>query len=149
MLRITFMNTSCKSVLRRMPRNTSNNTSTLSQVMAWCRRATSHYLIQCHGNQDLCRHMASPGRNELTDKNLTFWCWKLYFPRELVNTKAIDTITPCVTKPSTVMASTMQNKMILENELDYLQKSRPKTSRRQRLRNAVRRLFCCCPPPTE
>ena len=89
------------------------------------------------------------GLNELTDENLTFWCWKLYSPRQLVITKAVDAMDHCVARPSTVMTLTMQNKMIFENELDYLQKNSPKTTRRQRLRNAVRRLFCCCPPPTE
>ena len=38
--------------------------STLDQVMAWCRQATSHYLSQCC--QSSWRHMASLGLNELT-----------------------------------------------------------------------------------
>ena len=30
-----------------MPQNVNNEKSTLVQVMAWCRQATSHYLSQC------------------------------------------------------------------------------------------------------
>ena len=33
--------------LRWMPRNITDDKSTLVQVMAWCRQATSHYLRQC------------------------------------------------------------------------------------------------------
>ena len=33
--------------LRWMPLDLSDNESTLVQVMAWCRQATSHYLSQC------------------------------------------------------------------------------------------------------
>ena len=36
----------CEIVLRWKPQNASDDTSTLVQVMAWCRQATSHYLIQ-------------------------------------------------------------------------------------------------------
>ena len=37
----------CKIVLRWMPQNLMSEKSTLVQVMAWCRQATSHYLDQC------------------------------------------------------------------------------------------------------
>ena len=40
----------------------TDDQSTLVQVMAWCRQATSHYLSQCRPS----RHMASLGHNELT-----------------------------------------------------------------------------------
>ena len=33
--------------LRWMPQDLNNDKSTLVQVMAWCRQATSHYLSQC------------------------------------------------------------------------------------------------------
>ena len=46
MLRIKFMST-CKIALRSLPQNLPNEKSTLVQVMAWCRQATSHYLSQC------------------------------------------------------------------------------------------------------
>ena len=39
--------------------------STLVQVMAWCRQATSHYLSQCWP-RSMCCHMASLGHNVLS-----------------------------------------------------------------------------------
>ena len=47
MLWIKFMSASYKINLRGMPQNTSDDQSTLLQVMAWCCQATSHYLTQC------------------------------------------------------------------------------------------------------
>ena len=44
---INFRSTSWEIALRSMPRNIVNDKSTLVQVMAWCRQATSHYLNQC------------------------------------------------------------------------------------------------------
>ena len=41
----------------------TDDKSTLVQVMAWCRQATSHYLISV--DQDPQRHMVSLGPNEL------------------------------------------------------------------------------------
>ena len=38
---------SCKIALRWMPLDLTDDKSTLVQVMAWCRQATSHYLNQC------------------------------------------------------------------------------------------------------
>ena len=38
---------SCKIALRWMPLDLNDDKSTLVQVMAWCRQATSHYLSQC------------------------------------------------------------------------------------------------------
>ena len=46
-----------------MPGDLTYDKSTLVQVMAWCRQATSHYLSQCWPRSS--RHMASPGHNEL------------------------------------------------------------------------------------
>ena len=37
----------CKTTLRWMPLYLSDHKSTLVQVMAWCRQATSHYLSPC------------------------------------------------------------------------------------------------------
>ena len=42
----TFSATS-KIVVRWMPQNSTNDKSTLVQVMTWCRQATSHCLSQC------------------------------------------------------------------------------------------------------
>ena len=39
--------TCCKIALRRMSLDLTDDKSTLVQVMAWCRQATSHYLSQC------------------------------------------------------------------------------------------------------
>ena len=44
----------------------TDDKSTLVQVMAWCRQATSHYRSQCW--RSFCRHMASLGPNELIPK---------------------------------------------------------------------------------
>ena len=38
---------SCELALRWMSLNLTDDKSTLVQVMAWCRQATSHYLNQC------------------------------------------------------------------------------------------------------
>ena len=38
---------SCELALRRMSLDLTDDKSTLVQVMAWCRQATSHYLSQC------------------------------------------------------------------------------------------------------
>ena len=38
---------SCDIVLKRMSLDFTDDRSTLFQVMAWCRNATSHYLSQC------------------------------------------------------------------------------------------------------
>ena len=38
---------SCENDLRWMSLDLSDDESTLVQVMAWCRQATSHYLSQC------------------------------------------------------------------------------------------------------
>ena len=64
--------------LRWMLLNLTNDKSTLIQVMAWCRQATSHYLSQCW--PDLCHHMASLNHNELINKMRhgschNDWCW--------------------------------------------------------------------------
>ena len=39
--------TCCKIALRRMSLDLTDDKSTLVQVMAWCRQATSYYLSQC------------------------------------------------------------------------------------------------------
>ena len=43
-----------------MPQKLTNQKSALVQAMAWCRQATSHYLIQCWPRY-LCRHMTLLG----------------------------------------------------------------------------------------
>ena len=46
MLRIKFITNCYGIVLRWIPQNTTDDKSTLVQVMAWCRHATSHYMSQ-------------------------------------------------------------------------------------------------------
>ena len=60
--------------LRWMPLDLTDEKSTLVQVMAWCRQATSHYLSQCWP-----RSMSSEGnftKNNLSHQLLK-WAWKL------------------------------------------------------------------------
>ena len=47
MIQNRTFSTSCENAPRGMPENLINEKSTLVQVMAWCRQATSHYLSQC------------------------------------------------------------------------------------------------------
>ena len=42
---------SCELALRWVSLYLTDDKSTLVQVMAWCRQATSHYLSQCQGRQ--------------------------------------------------------------------------------------------------
>ena len=46
-LLIGIFKSSYDNVLRWMPQNLTDDQSTLVQVMAWCRQATSQYLNQC------------------------------------------------------------------------------------------------------
>ena len=46
-LLIGIFTSSKYNALRWMPRDLTDDKSTLVQVMAWCRQATSHYLSQC------------------------------------------------------------------------------------------------------
>ena len=46
-LLIGIFKSSYDNVLRWMPQDLTVDKSTLVQVMAWCRQATSHYLNQC------------------------------------------------------------------------------------------------------
>ena len=47
LLLIGIFTSSKDNALRLMPRDLTDDKSTLVQVMAWCRQATSHYLSQC------------------------------------------------------------------------------------------------------
>ena len=46
-LLIGIFRSSYDNVLRWMPQDITDDKSTLVQVLAWCRHATSHYLSQC------------------------------------------------------------------------------------------------------
>ena len=65
---------SCEIALTWKPPDLTDDKSTLAQVMAWCRQATSHYLSQCW--PILCRHMYLL----LTSIFLTFWHKLQEFP---------------------------------------------------------------------
>ena len=53
----------CGIALKWLSFDRTDDKSTLVQVMAWCRQATSHYMSQF--DSDLCRQMASLGHTEL------------------------------------------------------------------------------------
>ena len=59
-LRIDILSISYEIALRRMPQNPFGDKSTLVQVMAWCRQATSHYLCQCWSRSMLPYEITSP-----------------------------------------------------------------------------------------
>ena len=52
--------TACEIVLRWISLDLSNDKSTLVQVMAWCRQATSHYLSQCWPIRPQCVKSSRP-----------------------------------------------------------------------------------------
>ena len=45
--KINILSIFCEIAIRRMPQHLTGDKSTLVEVMAWCRQATSHYLSQC------------------------------------------------------------------------------------------------------
>ena len=64
-----------------MPEKLTDDKSTLVQVMAWCRQATSHYKV----DSVLCCHVASLGPNELINS--------------LTNIVSVDDMLPNSTMP--------------------------------------------------
>ena len=73
LLQIKFKKTSCDIALMWMPENSLDDKSTLVQVMAWCRQATSHYLSQCWPRSMLSYAISSPQWiTELNDNILDF-----------------------------------------------------------------------------
>ena len=63
--------TCCEIALRRMSLDLADDKSTLVQVMAWCRQATSHYWANV--DPVFCCYMASLGPNEWT-----LMCWIVF-----------------------------------------------------------------------
>ena len=57
---------------RWIEENPADDKTALIQVMAWCRQATSHYLIQCWSIS--MSYMASLGHNELSLQVLVSYC---------------------------------------------------------------------------
>ena len=64
---------SCEIALRWMPLALTDYKSTLVQVMAWCRQATSYYLNQCWARSP------TPGPNELNVRRIRLYNPKRYF----------------------------------------------------------------------
>ena len=75
-----------KLILRGMPEKPIDEKSTLVQVMAWCRQATSHYLNHCWPRSaepyDVTMNHVISTRNVpitwstmATEKVLPFWAW--------------------------------------------------------------------------
>ena len=75
-LLIGIFKSSSENILRWMPQDLTDDKSTLVQVMAWCRQATSHYQKQCWPRSpkpyDIQSQMASLDPNELTNM---LWAW--------------------------------------------------------------------------
>ena len=69
MLWINFMSNSYEIALRWMPRNTSDDKSTLIYAMAWCSQTTS--ITWANIDPDLWCHIASLGHNELNRMGVT------------------------------------------------------------------------------
>ena len=66
---IDTLSNSCKTFLRKMPQNPSDDMSTLVQVIGWCHQAITWVNVV----QDHRRHMPSLCLNELICNKL-FWC---------------------------------------------------------------------------
>ena len=114
--------------LRLMSLNPPDDKSTLVQVMAWCRQATSHYLSQCWPNS-MSPYGITLGHNELTTMQVLQEPWR----RMSVNCVIID-LSNCHmfgTEPSpepmliyyhlTIRITYMKNKManILQMTFSY------------------------------
>ena len=69
-LLISIFKSSYDNVLRWMPHDLTDDKSTLVQVMAWCRQATSHYLTQCWPRSPTPYGVTRP-------QWVNEWCWKI------------------------------------------------------------------------
>ena len=76
---IDTLSNSCENVLRRMPQNPSDDKSTLVQIMAWCRQATSHYLSQCWPRPMSSNGVTRPQWVNGTRNDTCFGCLSLGF----------------------------------------------------------------------
>ena len=64
-LRVNIFSNQVNITLELMPEDLVGGKSILVQVIDWCSQTTSHYQNQC--DEDLWRHMASPGNKNLTE----------------------------------------------------------------------------------
>ena len=63
--------------LRWMPPGLSDDKSTLVQVMAWCRQATSHHLNQCWPRSLPPYGVTRPQWVKCQGHPVSLWCWPL------------------------------------------------------------------------
>ena len=82
--------------LRWIPLNLTDDKSTLVQVMAWCRQATSRYLSQCWPRS-------------VPPYGVTRPQWVNPSGENKVNTIAADALAPCVVRTSVTMVLAMQD----------------------------------------
>ena len=68
------------NVIRWMPQDVTDDKSTLVQVMAWCRQATSHYLNQCWPRFMLPYGITRPQWVKDHDDVMTWKCFPHYWP---------------------------------------------------------------------
>ena len=68
-LLIAIFKSSYDDVLRWMPQDLTDDKSTLVQVMAWCRQATSHYLNQCWPRSPTPNGVTRPQWVNITKQN--------------------------------------------------------------------------------
>ena len=101
---------SCEMPLSRMSLNFTEDKSTLVQVMAWCRQATSHYLNQCWPRSKSPYGVTRPQWVNPSGAEI------MIFQAKLINTMAADVLAPSVARSSATMALTMQHKWILVAE---------------------------------
>ena len=76
---------SCETVLIWMSLGYTSDKSTLVQVMAWCRQATSHYLSQCWPRPLTPCSVSRPQWYD-TDTNLKPACSDIFIPLRFIDT---------------------------------------------------------------
>ena len=80
---------SCKIALRWMPLHLTDHKSTLVQVMAWCRQATSHYLSQSWPSSMSSYGVTRPQWVKAEHKSI---CTHNRHPRSLPHRRAISEV---------------------------------------------------------
>ena len=66
---------SCENAVRWMSLDLTDDKSTLVQVMAWCRQATSHYLSQCWPRSMSPNGVTRPQWVKFTPCSGSWWWW--------------------------------------------------------------------------
>ena len=91
---IGIFKSSYDNVLRWMPQDLTDDKSTVVQVMAWCRQATSLYLNQCWPRSPTPYSVTRPQWVNSTSAG-TGILWENNTNTKL-NTKAADALAPCI-----------------------------------------------------